>query len=159
MRAGRRSSGIAAPFTPFLPSPPSFARPLRMLLGTRAPLWPAPRTIPTGGILDTGGTMPPGLADVFVLALGPPLAFSVHPPRPFVSPDSCIPPMPEADLRQPLLAPPDTLSPLGVALFPQWRHCADGLQEPLAPLGRAPACRLLDPCGSSGSVALAIPQE
>jgi len=69
------------------------------------------------------------------------------------------PQKPQADLRQPLLPPPDILSPLGVALFPQWRHCADGLQELLAPLGRAPACRLLDPCGSSGSVAFATPQE
>ena len=78
--------------------------------------------------------MPPGLDDVFVLALGSPLAFSVHPPMAL-----CLtrlvypPPKLQADLRQPLLPPPDTLSPLGVALFPQWRHCADGLQESLAP--------------------------
>ena len=47
-------------------------------------------------------------------------------------------------------APPPSLT--WTALFPRsGRRCADGLQEPSAPLGLAPACRPLDLCGSGGS--------
>ena len=161
MRAGRRSSGIADSPSPFPPPPPVMHAPFACSLGPEPPsnqlLGQSRR-----GVLDTGGTMPPGLAHAFPLALSQPLAFSGHPPYPLCLVRLVYPPTkPEADIRQSLVPPP-TLSPRSA-----W-HCSPSggivptdcrSRKPQNPLGRAPACRLLDPCGSSGSVALAIPQE
>ena len=142
MRAGRRSSGSAAPFTLFFLRHPLTLAPFACSLGPEPPsnqlLGQSRR-----GVLDTGGTMPPGLAHAFPLALSQPLAFSGHPPYPLCLVRLVYPPTkPEADIRQSLVPPPDSLSPLGVALFPQWRHCADGLQEPLAPKPFGASARL-----------------
>ena len=113
-----------------------------------------PSINPAGlGNLDTGGTWPARLDIVPLrfMAAGPPTPNGLLVPAmlapPALAPRGGRAPVVSATRRA---APPPSLT--GTASFPRsGRRCADGLQEPSAPPGWAPACRSLDLCGSGGS--------